>query len=106
MPCPTPYPDPDRLQDAARAQVCVPCHNCANSSARSECAACFGTGWLRPCGACLGRQRDPHHVCLICAGQLYTAGSPPGADEDERIRAYRTGNVRLDAHRSTVRFYA
>ncbi|HEY1810623.1 MAG TPA: hypothetical protein VGG42_18825 [Acidobacteriaceae bacterium] len=76
------FPDTAQLEAAAQFGACVPCHQCAGRR-NTDCPSCLGSGFLRPCAACLGRGRRFHHLCVICNGLLFTAGDPPSAREDD-----------------------
>lgn len=85
-----PYPDAARLAEAARLNLCLPCHLCGGHTPSRppspDCPACLGSGWLRPCLACAAAgvsvRRQLAQVCLVCDGRRYTAGSVPSPDDD------------------------
>lgn len=83
-----PYPAAALLADALRSGGCVPCHACAGGD-RSSCAACLGSGFLRPChrcrttGAVADRRTGAPTGCLVCDTRGYTAGMPSSAADEE-----------------------
>lgn len=73
-----PHPSPLQLEDAARSGLCVPCHECIHRIPSPDCRSCLGSGWIRPCGACLRSTRGRDRICSICEGRLFTAADRPG----------------------------
>lgn len=96
QPIPGPNPDlaiaaqpltPERLREALRMGICLPCPVCSGGDARHECRACLGSGFVRPCHAChtTGFRRGGGATCLVCAGHGHTAGDPPSAEDDAPV---------------------
>jgi hypothetical protein len=80
-----PYPDQVTLHSVAQEGALLPCHQCANHpQRRSDCYACLGSGFIRPCARCflaLCSIRQASTPCLICGGLMYTAGQHPERED-------------------------